>query len=149
MYVAEAPGAVGLVSITNDAPLEESIARQLARARLGQFGIRESQPPTLRHGIQNGSPVLQFSFLRSGGIDTVAIFFCRGPVERNSANLARGSTNTGRAAWCERIHRLTMQTMYSWCGGCVDGRWGTFKFTSSQILTHLVATVVWGIHTIA
>jgi hypothetical protein len=58
VYVAEAPGAVGLVPITNDAPLEEAIARQLVRARLGQLCKIQIQPPTLRHGIQKGQPSL-------------------------------------------------------------------------------------------
>ena len=62
VYVAEAIGAVGLVSITKDAPLEEAIARQLVRARLGQLcNKRNPAPPTLIHGLHKGNQDLQFS----------------------------------------------------------------------------------------
>ena len=62
MYVAEALGVVGLVSITNDAPLEEAIARQLVRARLGQLCNQINRAPNSQRWTPKGQPSLAVLF---------------------------------------------------------------------------------------
>ena len=62
VYVAEAPGAVGLVSITNDAPLEEATTRQLVRARLGQLCNKRNPAPNSQTRTPQGQPSLAVLF---------------------------------------------------------------------------------------
>ena len=73
------PWRCGLVSITNDAPLEEAIARQLVRARLGQLCNKRNPAPNSQTGTPTRQPSLAVLFSVQEALIPWPTSFAEGP----------------------------------------------------------------------